>query len=199
DVCSSDLGIRSNERILLCVGGVEERKNTLRVLQAFIQLRAQMPDLQLVVAGGASLLDHSGYARAFHALLQASGCGSDVLLTGPLADDDMPGLFRLANVLAMPSLSEGFGLVVLEALCSGVPVVASQIAPFTDYLQPGDSYPLNDFLQRTREALNIASERVRAKHGFACSQAMDQLADIESLAEPHRSHAGAQVLVTAFS
>jgi len=132
------MGIRSNERILLCVGGVEERKNTLRVLQAFIQLRAQMPDLQLVVAGGASLLDHSGYARAFHALLQASGCGSDVLLTGPLADDDMPGLFRLANVLAMPSLSEGFGLVVLEALCSGVPVVASQIAPFTEYLQPGD-------------------------------------------------------------
>ncbi|WP_394790937.1 MSMEG_0565 family glycosyltransferase [Rhodoferax sp.] len=132
------LGIRSNGPVLLCVGGVEERKNTVRVLQAFIQLRAQMPDLQLVIAGGASLLDHSAYARTFQALLQASGCSRDVLLTGPLADADMPGLFRLADVVAMPSLSEGFGLVVLEALCSGVPVVASNIAPFTEYLQAGD-------------------------------------------------------------
>lgn len=132
------LGIRNDGRVLLCVGGVEERKNTLRVLQAFMQLRAQMPDLQLVVAGGASLLDHSGYAREFHTVLQGSGYSRDVLLTGPLADADMPALFRLANVLAMPSLSEGFGLVVLEALCSGVPVVASQIAPFTEYLQPRD-------------------------------------------------------------
>ena len=68
-----------------------------------------------------------------------------------------------------------------------------------DYLQVGHSYPLDDFLQRSREALNIASERVRAKYGFACSQAMDQLADIEALAEPYRAQADAQVLVTAFS
>ena len=140
------LGIRHDGRVLLCVGGVEERKNTVRVLQAFIQLRAQIPDLQLVVAGGASLLDHSAYARTFQTLLQASGCSHDVLLTGPLADADMPGLFRLADVVAMPSIREGFGLVVLEALCSGVPVVVSRIAPFTEYLQAEDcswADPLN--------------------------------------------------------
>lgn len=132
------LGIRAHGQVVLCVGGVEERKNTLRVLLAFIQLRAQMPALQLVIAGGASLLDHSVYAREFHALLQASGTGNDVLFSGPLADADMPGLFRLADVVAMPSLREGFGLVVLEALCSGVPVVASRIAPFTEYLLADD-------------------------------------------------------------
>ncbi len=136
------LGIRMDRAhglVLLCVGGVEERKNTLRVLQAFGQLRASLPGLQLVIAGGASLLDHSAYAREFHAALQASGASQDVLRTGPLADADMPGLFRLADVVAMPSLSEGFGLVVLEALCSGVPVVVSNIAPFTAYLQPQDA------------------------------------------------------------
>nr|WP_315430629.1 MSMEG_0570 family nitrogen starvation response protein [uncultured Albidiferax sp.] len=68
-----------------------------------------------------------------------------------------------------------------------------------DYLQVGHSYPLNDFLQRSREALNIASERVRAKYGFACSQAMDQLAEIEHLAAAFQPQADAQVLVTAFS
>jgi uncharacterized repeat protein (TIGR04042 family) len=51
-----------------------------------------------------------------------------------------------------------------------------------EYLTVGQSYPLNDFLTRVREALNIASERVRAKYGFACSQALDQLAEIEHIA-----------------
>ncbi|MGY8904350.1 MAG: MSMEG_0565 family glycosyltransferase [Burkholderiales bacterium] len=136
------LGITQNGPVILSVGGVEPRKNTLRVLQAFIQLRQQMPQLQLVIAGGASLLDHSSYAREFNTVLKATGIGSGpgqpVLLTGPLPDADMPALFRLASVVLMPSLKEGFGLVVLEALCSGRPVVVSRIAPFTGYLQEGD-------------------------------------------------------------
>jgi uncharacterized repeat protein (TIGR04042 family) len=51
-----------------------------------------------------------------------------------------------------------------------------------DYFQPGVTYPLTDFMPQVREALNIASERVRAKFGFACSQAMDQLAELEQQA-----------------
>lgn len=49
-----------------------------------------------------------------------------------------------------------------------------------DYFVPGTAYALPDFLQRSREALHIASERVRAKFGYACSMAMDQLARIEA-------------------
>lgn len=51
-----------------------------------------------------------------------------------------------------------------------------------DYFAPGTRYPLPDFMHAVREALHIASERVRAKYGFACSAAMDQLADLEQLA-----------------
>lgn len=67
-----------------------------------------------------------------------------------------------------------------------------------DHLAVGQSYPLDDFLQRIRAALNTASERVRAKYGFACSQAMDQLADIEQVARRFDATPGATVLVTAF-
>ena len=67
-----------------------------------------------------------------------------------------------------------------------------------DYFQPGSSYALPDFMQRSREALGIASERVRAKYGFACSMALDQLAQIEAGAAPFASQAGAQVAVTDF-
>jgi uncharacterized repeat protein (TIGR04042 family) len=67
-----------------------------------------------------------------------------------------------------------------------------------DYLVPGRSYPLPEFLERTTEALNVASERVRAKFGFACSAAMDQLGQIELMAAKFSSIPEAQVLVLAF-
>jgi glycosyltransferase involved in cell wall biosynthesis len=50
----------------------------------------------------------------------------------------MPALYRAADALVFPSIKEGFGLVVLEAMASGVPVVTSRIAPFTEYLGGGD-------------------------------------------------------------
>ena len=67
-----------------------------------------------------------------------------------------------------------------------------------DFLAPGRRYALDDFLQRSREALAMASERVRAKYGFACSQAMDQLAEIEHTAARFADAANAEVTVVAF-
>jgi uncharacterized repeat protein (TIGR04042 family) len=51
-----------------------------------------------------------------------------------------------------------------------------------DYLNVGRSYPLREFIERSRTMLNIGSDRVRAKYGYACSAAMDQLAAIEERA-----------------
>lgn len=128
--------------VFLAVGGVEARKNTVRLLEAFLRVRKHMPRAQLVVAGGASLLDHGAYRAAFDACLRASGLatgpGQPIVLTGAVPDADMPALFRRASVLAFPSVKEGFGLVVLEAMASGVPVVVSRIAPFTEYLREGE-------------------------------------------------------------
>ena len=136
--------------LFMAVGGVEERKNTLRLLEAFIQVRRTRPDAQLAIVGGASLLDHDDYTRAFVALAARHGLaheaspvanaddGAALRVLGPVRDADMPALFRLADVLVMPSLREGFGLVTLEALASGTPVVASRIAPFTEYLGETD-------------------------------------------------------------
>ena len=67
-----------------------------------------------------------------------------------------------------------------------------------EYLTPGHSYPLPEFMARTTAALNAASERVRVKFGFACSAAMDQLAQIEHISMQFSSNPGAQVAVLAF-
>ncbi len=67
-----------------------------------------------------------------------------------------------------------------------------------DYFQPGRRYPLPEFMPQIREALGIASERVRAKFGFACSRAMDQLAQIEDIAQRFEASPDVQVEVLAF-
>ncbi|RFU46521.1 MSMEG_0570 family nitrogen starvation response protein [Paraburkholderia sp. DHOC27] len=64
-----------------------------------------------------------------------------------------------------------------------------------DFFTPGHAYPLDDFVSRSREALNIASERVREKYGFACSAALDQLAQIEEDADRYRGDPNATVKV----
>jgi glycosyltransferase-like protein len=125
--------------VFLAVGGVEARKNTLRMLHAFATLARDLPDARLVVAGGASLLDHGAYQAEFRAALAAmGGLARSVVLVGPVADDDMPALYRAATALVFASVKEGFGLCVLEAMASGAPVVVSRAEPFTEYLGEGD-------------------------------------------------------------
>ena len=198
------LGIRTGAPVVLAVGGVEERKNTLRLLEAFALLRQRpgQADAQLVIAGGASLLDHSAAMQAFAGALArlglAEGPDRAVRLTGPLADEDMPALYRLADVVAMPSLREGFGLVVLEGLASGRPVVASRIAPFTDYLAPEDvswADPLDagSIAQALAEALarrddaRIARSAARLARHFSWAESAQRHLALyrEGLRRPH--------------
>jgi glycosyltransferase-like protein len=133
------LNVPTGVRVYLAIGGVEKRKNTIGILQAFHIVHAKHPASRLVIAGGASLLDHDDYQAEFAAALAAGGLPDGIVIrTGPLAQALMPALYRAAHALVFPSIKEGFGLVVLEAMASGVPVVTSRIAPFTEYLGDGD-------------------------------------------------------------
>jgi glycosyltransferase-like protein len=129
----AELGLGAGP-IYLAIGGIEGRKNTINILRAFAICLRDHPAAQLIIAGGASLLDHSAYQANFHAELAALGIADHVVLTGPMPDDDMPSLYRIADALVFPSVKEGFGLVVLESLASETPVIVSRIPPFTEYL-----------------------------------------------------------------
>ncbi len=63
-----------------------------------------------------------------------------------------------------------------------------------DHFTPGARYPLPAFMKEMRTALNVASERVRAKFGFACSMALDQLATIETMAQRFDDDAEVEML-----
>jgi uncharacterized repeat protein (TIGR04042 family) len=67
-----------------------------------------------------------------------------------------------------------------------------------EHLEAGCSYALADFVERSATALNIGSERVRQKYGFACSSALDQLRRIEETAARFEGAADARVVVESF-
>jgi len=67
-----------------------------------------------------------------------------------------------------------------------------------DHVAVGGAYPVEVFMHSMRTALEIASERVRQKYGFACSRAMDQLATLEQLATAHAGQDPGTVTVLAF-
>jgi uncharacterized repeat protein (TIGR04042 family) len=67
-----------------------------------------------------------------------------------------------------------------------------------DFFTPGESYGLADFVERSRTALGIASERVRQKYGYGCGHATAQLAEIERMAAQFGHQPGALVAVEAF-
>jgi uncharacterized repeat protein (TIGR04042 family) len=67
-----------------------------------------------------------------------------------------------------------------------------------DFLREGESYPVPDFLQRSRQALQIASERVKARYGYPCSLALGQLARIEAKAAEFQGREDARVACETF-
>lgn len=109
---------------VLAIGVIEPRKNLNRLMDAFALLkqRGKVPkDLKLVLAGGKGWLFDGIFEHH-----STSPVRKDIVMPGFISDDLLPALYSAADVLAFPSLYEGFGLPILEAMACGTPVVASR-------------------------------------------------------------------------
>jgi glycosyltransferase-like protein len=112
-------------RYVLAVGGIEPRKGSLELLEAYDLLRARMPDVRLVIAGGETLFDYRDYRDRWEQ--RAAALRVEPVVLGPVAHEALPALVAAAGVFAFPSIKEGFGLAAMEALAAGVPLVVANL------------------------------------------------------------------------
>jgi glycosyltransferase involved in cell wall biosynthesis len=133
----------SDRPVFLYVGRVSKEKN----IEAF--LSADLPGLKAVVGGGPHL---AALKRRF----------PDVTFTGPKSGEDLAAHFASADVFVFPSRTDTFGLVLLEAMASGVPIAAFPVTGPLDIVTPGISGFLDEDLGRAaRAALDLDRTRVR--------------------------------------
>jgi glycosyltransferase-like protein len=144
---------------ILTVGGIEPRKGSLTLLEAFAAARREMPERRpvLLVAGGATLFDYRDEIDRFHTRAAELDLNGDLRVLGPVEDAELEGLYRAADLFALPSTKEGYGLAVLEALAAEVPTVVSDLDVFRGFLGDGASA----LLARAGDADALAAALVR--------------------------------------
>lgn len=127
------------ERFLLHVGTLQPRKNIPLLLDALARL--DRPDARLVLVGGKGWLYEDIFARVV-----ALGLTERVRFAGYVADEELPLWYNAATALVFPSLYEGFGMPIVEALACGTPVVAADTSSLPEaggtaalYFEPGDA------------------------------------------------------------
>jgi glycosyltransferase involved in cell wall biosynthesis len=156
------LGLRPNE-YSLCVGTIEPRKNIDRLLSAYEALPATLRrDFPLVLAGARGWRSTETHAR----IVRAESAGWLRYLAF-VPEDELPMLYAGARLFVYPSLYEGFGLPVLEAMASGAPVITSNVASLPEVVgdaawlvDPRDADQIADALQellQNEERRHIAS------------------------------------------
>jgi len=166
-------------RYFLFLGGFDKRKNVGALVAAYAQLPKDVPPL--VLAG-----EHKWEYAAVAERIAALELADRVFCPEGLADDDLPAIYQGAMALVHPSLYEGFGLQLVEAMASGVPVVASGVTSLPEVLDgcgllfdPGESVSIARQMGRVaRDAdlrLTMAEKGRRRAQMFSWHKAAEQV------------------------
>jgi glycosyltransferase-like protein len=173
DARRRDAGVAADRFVFLSVGGVEPRKGSTILFQALARLRQEHPPGPvLVIVGGHSFQDYAPYREEALSRLPGLGLrlGRDIVLAGTVSDEVLHEWYRSADAFAFPSVKEGWGLAVLEALAADLPVVASDIAVLREYLTPdrtavltraGDPDSLAAGMRRIVDDATLRAELIR--------------------------------------
>jgi glycosyltransferase involved in cell wall biosynthesis len=157
---------------LLSVGTLQPRKNFVRLIKAYDALRSSDDEFghQLVIVGKKGWLYHDIFRVA-----QGSRYLEDIRFTGYVDDDDLPGLYSGAAAFVYPSIFEGFGLPVLEAMACGTPVVTSNSSSLPEVVgdagltvDPYDELALQKAIQRV--VFDEALRKKLVRRGLAQAQ-----------------------------
>jgi glycosyltransferase involved in cell wall biosynthesis len=182
----------SDARVVLFVGNLEPRKQVDVLLRAMTDVRAELPGAQLVVVGSGESAGVQDQTARLMRLTRELALDEAVHFIGRVPDEQLLVYYAAADVLALPSSSEAQGIVALEAMACGLPVVASAVGGLlgtiddgrTGWLVPsGDERVLADCLlevlsdEPRREAMGAAA-RGAVEQRFAWAAAVEATIDV---------------------
>jgi glycosyltransferase involved in cell wall biosynthesis len=125
------LGIPAAAPVLITVSALQGRKGIDKVLEVVGHLKQSMPDIRYILCGDGNTSDR----ESFHAKVDALGIASNVLFMGN--QQDVAGYYNAADLFVFLPKFEGFGIVALEAMASGLPLVVSKGSAFPEILAEG--------------------------------------------------------------
>ncbi len=158
DIVRKKYGLPSH--YILNVGAIEERKNQKLIIEAAAQAHLDMP---IVIVGV-----ETGYASTLHSLIRHHHLEHRVIILSGISTDELACLYQMASLFVYPSLFEGFGIPIIEAMASGVPVIAAAGScleesggPGSVYVSPTDAEELAVQMKRILDDSNL-QEHMRA-------------------------------------
>ena len=197
DEAKQFIGLKPEDRMILFVGRIEPLKGVDTLIQAMSylgdDLRNKEHPVHLAIIGGEPNVDPYEMTAEMVRLQKMSDdlcMGSTILFLGKRAQDTLPYYYSAAEVLVMPSLYESFGMVALEAMACGTPVIASEVGGLGYLVQDGvtgytipDSDPkvlgeklaiiLSDHDLRNRMGCHAAEDAANYEWGKIASQILD--------------------------
>jgi glycosyltransferase involved in cell wall biosynthesis len=180
------------EHYLLYLGTLEPRKNIPMLLRAFAELQAQHPEARLVVAG-----KKGWHFEEIFRTLHALRLEEFVVFPGYIDEADKPALMRGASIFIYPSLHEGFGVPVLEAMACGVPTIAGNRTSIPEIagdgawlIDPGSQQQLVDALQQLY--CSAGARAALGTRGLAQAAKFSWKETAEETAAVYRAAAGRQ-------
>jgi glycosyltransferase involved in cell wall biosynthesis len=161
------------------------RKRIEDVVEALPRVLEQVPHTHLVLTDPTNRGDE-GYAAWLRRLIDERGLSGDVTWLSGLAVDDMPNVMRASDVAVLPADDDGFGIVLIEAMACGVPVIASDVPGHDEVVTPdtGTLYPRRD-IRRLAEALVQSAGGPEHRIVDAARDRVARLFSVQQMVEGH--------------
>ncbi len=129
DIIRARYGIQPHEKLILCIGRLVPQKGIEYLVNAVPIVARRRSEAKFIIAGDGWYRDHLEWVA------NNTGQRWRITFTGFISDQDLFALTKSADVLVAPSVYEPFGIVALEGMAAGVPVVASQVGGLPDFIQ----------------------------------------------------------------
>lgn len=154
---------RISKNYILYIGGVEYRKNVDRLIAAYAQLAPELrQQYQLVIAG--KLRDYQ-HEHMLKVMKQQGLSSQDMVLTGAVDDEELVALYNMASLFVFPSLYEGFGLPVLEAMACGAPTIVADNSSLPEVVGLAEAtFPGEDTVAMSQKIAQCLSDEGFRQH-----------------------------------